>query len=50
MPDNVTFQMGSDVFRLLEFRFTGPSEHAMAGKHAALEAQLVHRNTRTGQW
>ncbi|GAB4820594.1 hypothetical protein N2152v2_007640 [Parachlorella kessleri] len=49
MPDNVTFQMGSDSFKLLEFHFTAPSEHAMAGKHAALEAQLVHRNTQTGE-
>ena len=34
-----------EVFELLQFHFHAPAEHTIAGKHAAMEAHFVHRNS-----
>ena len=44
----VTCQIGGQPFRLVQLHFHTPSEHAVSGRHAAMEAHLVHRSPDTG--
>jgi carbonic anhydrase len=39
-----TISIDGDEYQLLQFHFHTPSEHKIAGKAAAMEAHLVHRN------
>ncbi|MEU7908570.1 carbonic anhydrase family protein [Actinoplanes sp. NPDC049118] len=38
-------RVGNDVYRLEQFHFHAPSEHTVLGRHADLEAHLVHRDS-----
>lgn len=40
-----TIDIDGAVYQLLQFHFHTPSEHQIAGKVAAMELHLVHRNT-----
>ena len=46
LPAEVGAQLrvGSDVYYLEQFHFHAPSEHTVRGRHADLEAHLVHRD------
>jgi carbonic anhydrase len=39
-----TLTVGDQVYRLAQFHFHSPSEHAIDGKHAPMELHLVHKN------
>ena len=39
-----TLTVAGDVYDLLQFHFHAPSEHAIAGTRAPMEAHFVHRN------
>ncbi len=43
-----TVTVAGEVYQLLQFHFHAPSEHAVAGARAPMEAHFVHRNTATG--
>jgi carbonic anhydrase len=46
-PGNV-LTTGGQKWELLQYHFHTPSEHSLDGRHAAMEAHLVHRNQATG--
>ena len=43
-----TLTVAGEVYQLLQFHFHAPSEHAVAGARAPMEAHFVHRNTAAG--
>ncbi|KAK9862123.1 hypothetical protein WJX84_008955 [Apatococcus fuscideae] len=43
-------QVGDQELELLQYHFHAPSEHALDGQRVAMEAHLVHRDTRTGEF
>ena len=48
MPEGIEYDLNGEPHRLLQFHFHAPSEHSLGGRHAAMEAHLVHRNLATG--
>jgi carbonic anhydrase len=46
IPDDVhdTLQIGGDRYALVQYHFHAPSEHAVNGRRAAVEAHSVHMN------
>ena len=46
--DAPVLSVGKQTFRLAQFHFHSPSEHAIAGKRVAMEAHLVHKEVSTG--
>jgi carbonic anhydrase len=46
-PGSYTY-FGDQKYELLQFHFHTPSEHTYKGKHASMEAHLVHKNVSTG--
>jgi carbonic anhydrase len=43
--DAGTLEFDGEVYDFLQFHFHAPSEHTLAGRHAALEMHQVHRHT-----
>lgn len=41
---NDTLQIDGDFYALVQYHFHGPSEHAVNGRHADVEAHFVHMN------
>jgi carbonic anhydrase len=39
-----TLQIGGDRYELVQYHFHAPSEHAVNGRRAAMEAHFVHTN------
>ena len=49
MPDgNLLTTADGQQWRLLQFHFHTPSENALDGRHAPMEAHLVHQNVANG--
>lgn len=44
-----TLRVGRDTYRLVQFHFHAPSEHAVNGRYYNMEAHLVHRDDATGR-
>jgi carbonic anhydrase len=44
VPDGNSLEIGNAHAKLIQFHFHLPSEHAVAGKRAAMEAHFVHRH------
>jgi len=42
---NDTLQIGSDIYELVQYHFHAPSEHAVNGRLADVEAHFVHMDT-----
>lgn len=48
MPDGAYIELGGEAYGLASITFHAPSEHSFGGLHAAMDAQLLHRNAQTG--
>lgn len=49
MPnDEAKITMKGETYSLVQLHFHAPSEHTFNGKHALMEAHLVHKNDKSG--
>lgn len=50
MPnDEAKITMKGETYSLVQLHFHAPSEHTFNGKHALMEAHLVHKNDKSGE-
>ncbi len=45
LPAGLTLRVGDTTYELLQFHFHSPSEEALSGKRAAMDAHFVHKST-----
>jgi carbonic anhydrase len=50
MPGGSLLRVGRVSYQMVEFHFHAPSEHAINGKRAAMEAHFVHQQTTGGRF
>lgn len=48
LPDDAIVWLAEQPYQLVQYHFHCPSEHTIGGRHAAVEAHLVHKHLETG--